>query len=169
MANPPYTTNSYTIYLSNYPHLCPQPICILTRRKLDSDEVSLLLSNKHTDYQSSFVLPTSSASSLVFSKEYSHLSWHHKHPDDKGNTAHSPSYKLSYRDCLSSPQGQGGTVHRLSSAHVNFMTSMDVLSVTCFAQMKYACILFIPHPTGGLRLIDSRLCSLLTISFDSSM
>lgn len=41
----------------------------------------------------------------------------------------------------------------------------DLLSVTCFAQIKYACILFIPHPTGGLRLIDSRLCSLLPISF----
>lgn len=43
-----------------------------------------------------------------------------------------------------------------------------VLSVTCFAHMKYACILFIPHPTGGLRLIDSRLCSLLPISFNFS-
>jgi hypothetical protein len=75
-------------------------------------------------------------SSLVFSKEYSHLSWHHKHPDDKGNTVRSPSYKLFYRGCLSSPQGPGGTVRRLSSAHVNFMTSMYVLSVTCFAQMK---------------------------------
>ena len=44
-----------------------------------------------------------------------------------------------------------------------------VLSVTCFAHMKYACILFIPHPTGGLRLIDSRLCSLLPISFISDV
>jgi hypothetical protein len=53
--------------------------------------------------------------------------------------------------------------HQLSSHQYNG----DILSVTCFAQMKYACILFIPHPTGGLRLIDSRLCSLLPISFIS--
>ena len=50
--------------------------------------------------------------------------------------------------------------HQLSSNHF----IVDILSVTCFAQMKYACILFMPHPTGGLRLIDSRLCSLLHIS-----
>jgi hypothetical protein len=53
--------------------------------------------------------------------------------------------------------------HQLSSHQYNG----DILSVTCFAQMKYACILFIPHPTGGLRLIDSRLCSLLPISLIS--
>jgi len=51
--------------------------------------------------------------------------------------------------------------YQLNSSHF----IVDILSVTCFAQMKYACILFIPHPTGGLRLIDSRLCSLLPISF----
>jgi hypothetical protein len=51
--------------------------------------------------------------------------------------------------------------HQLSPNHYKG----DILSVTCFAQIKYACILFIPHPTGGLRLIDSRLCSLLSISF----
>jgi hypothetical protein len=49
--------------------------------------------------------------------------------------------------------------------HIRYVR--DILSVTCFAQIKYACILFIPHPTGGLRLIDSRLCSLLPISFIS--
>jgi hypothetical protein len=53
--------------------------------------------------------------------------------------------------------------HQLSPNHYNG----DILSVTCFAQMKYACIRFIPQPTGGLRLIDSRLCSLLSISFIS--
>jgi len=41
---------------------------------------------------------------------------------------------------------------------------IGILSVTCFAQMKYACIRLIPHPTGGLRRIDSRLCNLLRIS-----
>jgi len=58
---------------------------------------------------------------------------------------------------------RGTDYHQLSSNHYN----VDILSVTCFAQIKYACILFIPHPTGGLRLIDSRLCSLLPISFNS--
>jgi len=58
---------------------------------------------------------------------------------------------------------RGTDYHQL--IHIRY--DRDILSVTCFAQMKYACILFIPHPTGGLRLIDSRLCSLLIISFIS--
>jgi hypothetical protein len=69
---------------------------------------------------------------------------------------------LFCKDCLSSLLALDGKAHKLpvSSSRVEYMSS--VLSVTCFAQMKYACIRLMPHPTGGLRLIDSRLCNLLT-------